>query len=63
MIIYDEAHKASGKYPYTTINHILKGSKINYWVVALTATPGNDLEKIKKLIANLNISEIEIREE
>jgi ERCC4-related helicase len=31
--------------------------------MALSATPGNDLIKIQKVIKNLSISDIEIREE
>lgn len=37
--------------------------KVHYRVLALSATPGNDLIKIQKVIKNLSISQIEIREE
>lgn len=46
LIVYDEAHWASGKYAYALINKYLVKKSIAYWVMALTATPGNDLEKI-----------------
>ena len=31
--------------------------------MALTATPGNDIEKIQKIIKNLSIADIDTREE
>lgn len=63
LIVYDEAHRASGKYSYTEINKFLKKKKIGYRVMALTATPGNDIEKIQKIINNLSIADIDVREE
>lgn len=63
LIVYDEAHRASGKYAYSEINKILIKKKVIYRVLALSATPGNDIEKIQKIINNLSISIIEVREE
>ena len=46
LVIYDEAHRATGKYAYTNIHRILLQNKVTYRVLALTATPGNDLKKL-----------------
>lgn len=63
LIVYDEAHRASGKYAYSEINKLLKKRKQIYRVLALTATPGNDFEKIQKIVSNLSICRIEVRED
>ena len=47
LIVYDEAHRATGKYAYSEINKFLLLKKVFYWVVALTATPGNDIKKVQ----------------
>ena len=62
LIVYDEAHRAIGKYAYTEINKILTKNKIVYRTLALSATPGNDVRKARKIVKNLNISHLEIRE-
>lgn len=55
LIVYDEAHRATGKYAYSNIHKSLSQSKTPYRVLALTATPGNDLKKLQKIIKNLSI--------
>ncbi|HVA82827.1 MAG TPA: DEAD/DEAH box helicase, partial [Candidatus Aquilonibacter sp.] len=59
VVIFDECHKAVGKYAYTYIaeeSH-LKGVQM----VGLTASPGSAREKIKALVSALKIQDIEIR--
>ena len=46
LIVYDEAHRATGKYAYSEINSFLFKKKVFYRVVALTATPGNEIKKV-----------------
>lgn len=46
MIVYDESHRASGKYAYSMINKKLIKKKVYYRVLALSATPGSDVKKI-----------------
>jgi len=57
----DEAHRAVGDYAYVFIakqyNRIAKYPRI----VALTASPGSDMEKIQEVMQNLYIDDIEIR--
>ena len=59
VAVFDECHRAVGKYAYTYIANELavRGSLI----VGLTASPGSKKEKINKLIGTLNIRHIEAR--
>ncbi|MCK4521428.1 MAG: DEAD/DEAH box helicase [Nanoarchaeota archaeon] len=59
----DEAHRAVGDYAYVFVakqyNRLAKYSRI----IALTASPGSDMEKIKEICSNLYIEDIEVRTE
>ena len=59
VVIFDECHKAVGKYAYTYIANecVLKEVQM----IGLTASPGSRKEKIDNLINTLGISNIEIR--
>ncbi|MDE1825864.1 MAG: DEAD/DEAH box helicase [Candidatus Micrarchaeota archaeon] len=59
IAVFDECHKAVGKYAYTYIADEcdLKGVQM----VGLTASPGSKREKIKALMNVLKIKQIEIR--
>jgi ERCC4-related helicase len=59
VVIFDETHKAVGKYAYTYIADEckLRGAQ----VIGLTASPGSDRKKINALIEQLEIENIEIR--
>ncbi|MDE1762012.1 MAG: DEAD/DEAH box helicase [Candidatus Micrarchaeota archaeon] len=59
LAIFDECHKAVGKYAYTYIADEcdLKGVQM----LGLTASPGSSKEKIKKLVNALKIEDIQIR--
>ncbi|MDE1845994.1 MAG: DEAD/DEAH box helicase [Candidatus Micrarchaeota archaeon] len=59
VVVFDECHKAVGKYAYTYIAEEadLKGVQM----VGLTASPGSAREKIKSLLNELKIQDIEIR--
>lgn len=46
LIVFDEAHRATGDYAYTIIVKILKEEKVGFRVLALSATPGNNIEKV-----------------
>lgn len=59
IIIFDECHKAVGKYAYTYIADEAKLKSVQ--TVGLTASPGSSKEKIKSLISALNIQDIQIR--
>ena len=58
LIIFDEAHRATGDYAYNFISE-----KTNCQKLALTASPGGDKEKIMEVADNLDINNFEIRTE
>ncbi|MEM3373761.1 MAG: DEAD/DEAH box helicase [Candidatus Woesearchaeota archaeon] len=63
LIGFDEAHRATGNYEYVWIaNQYVKKAK-NPRILALTASPGSDVEKIWEICKNLYIENIEIRTE
>ncbi|RXK39401.1 hypothetical protein M231_03354 [Tremella mesenterica] len=62
LAVFDEAHKASGSYAYTTILAYLTAHHPYFRVLALTATPGADVERVQAVVDALHISRIEIRE-
>jgi ATP-dependent DNA helicase MPH1 len=62
-IIIDEAHRATGNYAYSNVIKYMNKFNSSFRVIALTATPGSDLESIQSVITNLNISEIDLRTE
>jgi ERCC4-related helicase len=59
VVVFDEAHRAIGDYSYVKIAHLLSSSRI----IATTASPGGEREKIEQIIRNLNIENLEIRDE
>lgn len=66
LLIFDEAHRATGDYAYCKIIEQIEkqtSKRSGYRVIALTATPGNDIASINKVIANCMISTIEVRGE
>jgi len=59
----DEAHRAVGDYSYVFVAKQYYKKASYPRIVALTASPGSDMEKIKEVCDNLFIEEIEIRTE
>lgn len=61
LLIFDEAHRAVGDYAYNFIakqyDKLAKYPKI----LALTASPGSEIEKINEVVQNLFIEEVEVR--
>jgi len=62
-IVFDEAHRATGNYAYGVIVKELMEAKIGYRVLALSATPGPNIESIQQIIENLCIVRVEVRSE
>jgi len=58
LIIFDEAHRATGDYSYVFINE-----KMNAQKLALTASPGGSKEKIMEVAENLGTENFEVRTE
>jgi len=63
LLIFDEAHHATGDYSYVWLaqqyDKLGKYSRI----LALTASPGSDMESIKEVCQNLKIEKVEVRTE
>jgi ERCC4-related helicase len=64
LLVIDEAHKATGNYAYTQcVKYMSENSQGNFRILALSATPGNNLDTTQEIVNNLLISAIEIRTE
>ncbi|MHA1798200.1 MAG: DEAD/DEAH box helicase, partial [Candidatus Helarchaeota archaeon] len=61
LIIFDEAHRAIGDYPYPFIaSQYMKMAK-QPLILGITASPGSEEDKIKEVLENLHLDHIEIR--
>jgi ERCC4-related helicase len=63
LIVFDEAHRAVGDYAYVFIAQQYRKKARYPRVLALTASPGADMEKITEVCKNLDIENIEVRTE
>jgi ERCC4-related helicase len=65
LVIFDEAHRTTGDYPYAFIakQYMTAASARNPLILALTASPGADEERIREVCENLFIENIEVRTE
>jgi len=61
LIIFDECHHAIGDYAYVFISEIYKKQNQNRHILAITASPGSNIDKIREVCKNLDITNIEIR--
>ncbi len=57
----DEAHRAVGNYAYVFVAKQYQKIAKYPRIVALTASPGSDMEKIKEVCINLYIEDVEVR--
>jgi Fanconi anemia group M protein len=63
LVIFDEAHRTTGEYPYTFIARRYMEAAKHPLILALTASPGADESRIKEVCKNLFIENIEVRTE
>ncbi len=61
LVVFDECHKAVGDYAYVFIAKQYQKSAKFPRILALTASPGSDVEKIIEMCRNLFIEGIEVR--
>ena len=61
LLIIDEAHKTSGDYAYSCILKKLSNQPLR--IVALSATPGNNVEQFTEIFKNLGVSTIQMKDE
>jgi len=57
----DEAHRAVGDYAYVFVAKQYMKKAMHPRIIAMTASPGSDMEKITEVVKNLHIEEIEVR--
>jgi Fanconi anemia group M protein len=60
LAIFDEAHRSIGNYAYTFLSNIF--SKYSH-IIGFTASPSSKAEKIEEIMRNLQIENLEIRNE
>ena len=61
LLIFDEAHRAVGDYAYVAIAARYREQRERPLVLALTASPGSEREKIDEVVRNLSIKNVEAR--
>ncbi|MFH1063485.1 MAG: DEAD/DEAH box helicase [Candidatus Woesearchaeota archaeon] len=61
LLVFDEAHRATGEYAYTFIAKQYNKKARYPRTLSLTASPGSDLEKINEVCRNLYIEDVEVR--
>ncbi len=61
LLIVDEAHRAVGNYAYTFVAKQYNKTASYPRILALSASPGSELEKINEVCQNLFIEDVEIR--
>ncbi|KAI9314634.1 hypothetical protein BX666DRAFT_1968827 [Dichotomocladium elegans] len=62
-IVVDEAHKATGSYAYGEVIRLISKDQKQFRVLALTATPGTNLQAVQTVVSKLHITKIQIRTE
>ncbi len=63
LIIFDEAHRAVGDYPYGFIAERYQATVEDSMILGLTASPGGSEDRIEKVKENLKIDQVEARSE
>ncbi len=61
LVIFDEAHRCTGNYPYALIAREYLDTAGNPLILGLTASPGGDEDKIMEVKEKLFIENIEVR--
>jgi len=61
LLVLDEAHRAVGEYAYVFIADEYLKEAVSPLILALTASPGSEVEKIREIVRNLRIENIELR--
>ncbi len=63
MLCIDEAHRSRENFANTHVTRYYLEQALNPRIIALTASPGGTLDKIKDVMQNLNLEAVEIRSE
>jgi len=60
LLIFDEAHHATGDHAYATIGKLYRGKGL---VLGMTASPGSNMEKITEICENIGVENVVIKSE
>lgn len=63
VLVVDEAHRAVGDYSYVWLAQQYNQRSKHPRILALTASPGSEMEHIQEIVTNLCIEHIEVRTE
>ena len=63
LLVFDEAHRAVGNYAYVFLAGRYLETAEEPLILAMTASPGGNEEKIADIVSNLHISHVEARTE
>jgi ERCC4-related helicase len=61
LLIVDEAHRCLKNYDYTVVVDYYKRTAKKQRILGLTASPGSDIDNVRQICLNLNVSRIEVR--
>ncbi len=61
LLVFDEAHRAVGAYPYVKIAQAYLTSARDGLILALTATPGSPGDRLREVTRSLGIKEVVIK--
>jgi len=61
LLIEDEAHRCIKSYDYNYVSQEYQKQSSHPRILGLTASPGNDVSRIKEICKNLSIEEVELR--
>ena len=61
LVVFDEAHHATGDYSYVWLAKQYYKANPHGRILALTASPGSEMEKIREVCQNLFVESIEVR--
>uniref|UniRef100_A0A1B6CWP1 Fanconi anemia group M protein n=2 Tax=Clastoptera arizonana TaxID=38151 RepID=A0A1B6CWP1_9HEMI len=62
-VVVDEAHRATKEYAYCQVIRSLEEAGAEFRILALSATPGNNVKNVVEVVKNLRISKLEMRGE
>jgi Fanconi anemia group M protein len=63
LMIIDECHRAVGNYAYVFLAEQYRTQAKNQRILAMTASPGGQQEKVREVCANVGIEQVETRSE
>ncbi len=62
LLIVDECHRCLKNYAYTKVAQLYQTQAKHPRILGLTASPGHEKEKINKILENMNIQALEVRD-